>query len=351
MNKPRVVTMQHVADAVGLTRAGVSLALRKHPSIPPATQERVAAAAKKLGYRSNPLVSALMSYHLRIKSSGPHLTLAYVTSHPREDPWRGYTAYVQMFEGAQQRAVELGCRVEEFDLANERMTPARMRDVLRARGIRGLLVAPLPADRTVFPLDISDFAAVGLGFSVVEPVIMRVACDLYPLARLAVHQCAELGYRRIGLAVSGEMSLRLEHRLLAGVRQGLSETGVGEVVTPLMPAHTANFASFVHDWCRREKPDVVIFGTFDQECLRALPAEIGCVTCSVSHERSPFSGTYQNLHGIGAIAVEQLLGQLQHNATGPLDEPRAYLLRGKWIPGKTAPGPGRSRPTQIDAKI
>jgi LacI family transcriptional regulator len=351
MSKPPVVTMQHVADAVGLTRAAVSLALRRHRSIPAATQARVLEAAKKLGYRPNPLVSALMGYHLRLKSGGPHLTLAYVTSHPPEDPWRGYSAYVQMFEGASERAEQLGCRLEEFRLGDGRMTPARLRDVLRARGIPGLLVAPLPGDQTVFPLDMSDFSAVGLGFSVNHPVIMRVACDLYPLGRLAVLRCADLGYRRIGLAVSWEMSLRLEHRLLAGFRQGLFDVGLEGRVTPLLPPQTASFASFIGDWCQREKPDVVIFGTFDQSCLRALPLEIGCVVVSTENEEYAFSGTSQDLRGVGAIAVEQLLVQLQHNTTGPLPEPRDYLLRGKWVAGRSAPGPGRCRPRRLGRRV
>jgi DNA-binding LacI/PurR family transcriptional regulator len=351
MEKPRMVTMQDVADAVGLTRAAVSLALRKHPSIPARTQVRVAEAANRLGYRANPLVAALMSYHLRIRSGDPDLTLAYVTSHPPDDPWRGYSAYVQMFEGASRRAEELGCRLEEFSLSQERMSPGRMRDVLRARGIAGLLVAPLPREQTVFPLDITDFAAVGLGFSVAEPVIMRVACDLYPLARMVVERCAEIGYRRIGFAVSREMSARLEHRLLAGFRQGLADAGLEEVVAPLMPSRTATFASFVGDWCRREKPDVVIFGTFDRHCLRALPLEVGCVLSSTDEDGGAMSGAYQNLRGIGAIAVEQLLAQLQHNVTGRLDEPRDYLLRARWVAGRSAPGPGRRRPRRLSGKL
>ena len=89
MAMPRVITMQQVADAVGLTRAAVSLALRKHSSIPARTQTRVAEAAQRLGYRPNPLVSALMSYHLRIKQTSPRVTLGFLTSHPAHDPWRG----------------------------------------------------------------------------------------------------------------------------------------------------------------------------------------------------------------------------------------------------------------------
>ena len=53
--------MKHVAQAAGVSVMTVSLALRHAPSIPVATRERVLAAAEKLGYRRNPLVSVLMA--------------------------------------------------------------------------------------------------------------------------------------------------------------------------------------------------------------------------------------------------------------------------------------------------
>ncbi len=341
MAKARIVTMQQVADDVGLTRAAVSLALRGHTSIPEKTQARVREAARRLGYRTNPLVSALMSYHLQLKPGRSGLTLAFVTSHPPDDPWTRYPAYVQMFNGAKQRANELGCRLEEFALSQ--LTPTRVQGILRARGIRGVLVAPLHGNHTVFPVDISEFSAVGLGTSVVTPSIMRVASDHYQLARLAVAQCVELGYRRPGFAVSAEMSERLEHRLLAGFRQGVAEAGLTEVVPPLMSTRMVGISEFVPRWCERQKPDVVVFGTFDRDCLLKTPPEIGCVDLSVMDRNSQVSGIHQNLGRIGAIAVEQLLAQLHHNATGPIAEPQAHLLHGTWVSGQTAPGPGRRR--------
>ena len=350
MANKRFVTMQDVANLVGLTKATVSLALRHHPSIPKTTRARVAKAARKLGYRPNPLVSALMSCHMQIRDNGPRLTLAYVTSHPKTDPWRSYDAYVRMFEGAKKRATELGSTVEEFSLAEHGMTPARLRTILNARGIRGVLAGPLPGDTTLFSIDIENLAVVGLGMSVIEPAIMRVACDLYHLTRLAVHRCADLGYRRIGFAVSAEMSSRLEHRLLAGYRQGLFDLGWGEAIAPLLPPQTATFASHLREWCRRERPEVIIFGTFDEACQRAVPVEIGCVATCVMHPGSPLTGTFQNERLVGAIAIEQLLNQLYHNATGPLEEPRAYLLRGQWNAGQTAPGPNRKRPLVVHEK-
>ena len=59
--------MKHVAAAAGVSVMTVSLALRRAPSIPAATRERVVAAAEQLGYRRNPLVAALMAADLGVE--------------------------------------------------------------------------------------------------------------------------------------------------------------------------------------------------------------------------------------------------------------------------------------------
>lgn len=337
------ITMQHVADAVGLSRSAVSLALRNHPSIPPATRDRVAEAAARLGYRPNPLVAALMSQHLRLRPRRRRPTLAYVTSHPKDDPWRHYPGFVQMHDGVVRRATELGYRVEEFALARLQSNPARLIEILRARGINGIFLAPLPGSRRTLDLDIAGFVTVGLGLSVSAPVIRRVTADIFQVGRLAAQRCADLGYRRIGFAASAEMSSRLEHRMFAGYRQGLWDRGLAETVPPLLAPPTGAFSTFLPAWCRSAKPDAVLFGTFDAGCLRAVPPEIGCVNLNVDHPRSDTTGVYQNLPRIGAMAAEQLHTALQQNAAGPLDQPQTYLLDGTWVDGTTAPGAGLRR--------
>ena len=57
---PAKATLEDVALKAGVHRTTVSLALREHPRIPAATRMRIKAIAAKLGYRINPLVSALL---------------------------------------------------------------------------------------------------------------------------------------------------------------------------------------------------------------------------------------------------------------------------------------------------
>ena len=50
------VTMQDIAEKAGVTKATVSLALRKHSSISQSMQEKVAQLAEEMNYRPNPFV-------------------------------------------------------------------------------------------------------------------------------------------------------------------------------------------------------------------------------------------------------------------------------------------------------
>src|ERR1051325_9261392 len=60
-------TMQRIADAAGVSRMTVSLALRNHPRISAATRERIRQVAERLGYHPDPEVSKLMAYLRRAK--------------------------------------------------------------------------------------------------------------------------------------------------------------------------------------------------------------------------------------------------------------------------------------------
>jgi DNA-binding LacI/PurR family transcriptional regulator len=83
--------MQDVADRAGVSRAAVSLALRNHASIPLQTRARIQRLAEEMGYRKNPLVSALMTYQRNFKAAKPAgMTLAFVSRFSSGDAWRAY---------------------------------------------------------------------------------------------------------------------------------------------------------------------------------------------------------------------------------------------------------------------
>ena len=62
-NKRRT-TIKDVAKVAGVHFTTVSLALRRHPSIPEATRERIRRVAERIGYAPDPVFGALTRFHV-----------------------------------------------------------------------------------------------------------------------------------------------------------------------------------------------------------------------------------------------------------------------------------------------
>lgn len=336
--------MQEVARVSGYSRAAVSMALRGDQTIPESTRQRIQAVANRLGYRTSPLVAALMSLHRRQRAaSGATTAIAFLTSHPPENPWRRQVIYRSMFAGALARATELGYRLEEFNLQAKEMTPDRMRHILRTRQIHAVIVAPLPKRETQLAFDCSSLAVVGLGLSVQAPLLERISNNLFESAALAVERCVALGYRRIGFVVSHETSHRLGDHWLAGFRLGIEKHGAAADVPPLMTDATEELASALPAWLRAHQPDVVILGNSEEQLFVKVPLTIGAVDLSVERRDGLRAGIFQNHLLLGGIAVEHVIGKLQSGVLGPLNEANLHLVSGTWVPGASAPGRGHRR--------
>ncbi len=338
--------MQEVARASGFSRAAVSMALRGDRTIPESTRLHIQAVARKLGYRTNPMVASLMSLHRQRKSfTGAQTRIAWLASHPQSNPWRRYASFVSMFHGARSHAAEKDFALEEFDLRAPGMTAVRMREILDTRNITGVLIGPLPHEETRLDFDISNMAVAGLGMSITFPMVTRVANDHFQSASLAVAQCARLGYRRVGIVVCEEDSRRLEHRWLGGYRQAIEQYHFDQRIPPLMPMRDTELPSVLPGWLKTWKPDVVILNNNEFDIQKLIPVSTGMILLGVDRAGSALSGIWQNYELLGRMAVESIINRLYTNNFDQIQQAQLHLVSGSWEPGLTAPGPGRRRPS------
>jgi LacI family transcriptional regulator len=336
--------MKDVALAAGVSRATVSLALRNDRSIAAATRSRIYAAAEQLGYKTNPLVSALMSSIHARRLSQKHTVLAYVTTDPEVAPWRTWRMFIELQQGATKRVDELGYRLEEFPLRAPGMTPKRYVQMLKARGILGLLIAPLPHGESTIELDFNDFAVVGIDLSVAHPPIERVSNDHFQSALLAIRECQALGYNRIGFIVSRQLSERLGHRWIAACHFMQAGMPAAQRVRPLMPESTDDILAAIPTWYAQEKPDVVIMSELNPHGHYPLPPKVGMVSLSLEEPSlGRVAGIFQDNRRLGAVAVEHLVARLERCEFGPDDRGRLHMVAGRWFAGVTAKGPGIPR--------
>lgn len=338
------VSMREVAAQAGVSRSAVSLALQQHPSIPAATRARIESAAAQLGYRKNPLVAALMRSRRAPATIVPaQASLAFFTADRPNDAWRDIDTVRQLHSAASARAAQRGFRLDEFSLTKTDMRPRRLADLLKARGVHGVLVAPLPGDQSSIDFDFTDFAVVGLGPSVQNPAIDRVADDHYRSAQIAFENALALGYRRIGLALPAYASRRMGHRWWSGFLVAQQSLPQSRRLPALMPETRDELPSLLNAWIARHRLDAVIFSIRDPELLGHAPREIGLISLAVADSGGAIAGIRQNTDLIGIDAVDLLVEKAQRWETGALRSPRFQLVAGAWNGGLSAPGAGRPR--------
>jgi LacI family transcriptional regulator len=339
---PAKATLQDVATQARVHRTTVSLALRDHPRIPVETRERVKAIAARLGYRTNPLVAALMQTR-RLGRAVKDVTLAYVTNYPTRYGWRPtHHDRPDFFPGAVQRARELGYKLEDFWLAEPGMTPERFCAILAARGIHGLIIGRLPPGQNSLPLDWSRFSCVALGMTLRSPQLHHVTENHFDTVWQGMQRCLERGYRRVGFVFSeANDSPRVGDRWLgAYLRQQLNLPAKHRLPPcPAIPADEAEFSR----WFEQHRPDAII-ATHARPVLSwlkrlgcAVPRDVGLIDLE-DHPQLDCAGMRYDPATIGATAVEMLIGLMHRNEKGvPETNQHEVLLTGEWRDGTTLP--------------
>jgi DNA-binding LacI/PurR family transcriptional regulator len=337
-------TLREIARRAGVSHTTVALSLRNHPSIPPATRDRLRRLADGLGYRSNVLVSALMSQvRLKQHKSAPEIA-GFLTGGPTADEWQNHSACVGFFEGARRRAQQLGLRIEPFWLGPGGASAAATCRVLYARAIRGILISPFPVAVYNYELDWSHLICVGLGYVFNDHPLHRATHNHFRGAFVAYEQLARLGYRRIGLMLDRDQNRRVNYGWLGGYLAAQTTAG-GAALPPLLTGATPE-PRVVKQWARRARPDAVIgFGPVQHRALMrlgyAIPDDLGFVALDVEQTRiagiAEVTGIDQNLPLIGATAVDILASQLYHNEQGLPQRPVLSMIEGHWVDGRTAP--------------
>jgi LacI family transcriptional regulator len=336
------VTIRDVAARCGCSQPTVSLALSNSPRLPAATRLRVQAVARQMSYRTHPLVAAHMRSRRQRATTPSGPGLALINAQLTPDGWRHSTATVlrQMYTGAMARARERGYSPQEFWLHREGLSHARLSDILRARGISGLLVGPGSNLTLDLALEWDAFASVQLGSAHLRPTLHRVMNDHYQSAMLAVQECHRLDYRRPGLVLQSSLSASHEHRWEAGylmacrLRRELSPP-------PTLYLESMDDRAALLRWIKRHRPDVVIEATertIAQHLASAgyvAPAKIGVVTLGSPVLGGPISGAVQDGHAMGANAIDLLIGLVERNETGIPARPITQMTASVWNEGKS----------------
>ncbi len=335
------MTLRELAKIADLSPSAISLALRNSPRISAATRDRVHALAAEHGYQPDARIVDMMRHLRKPRTQRQHACFGIVSLYDRQRPWETSTHLTRIHEGMTKRAAEIGYRLEPLWLRAPGLTVRRFDEILRTRGIEGLLCFGSPHVEDEFPASLDSYAVVTVGFSI-KTKLHRVTSRPYRDTFHACERLHELGYRRIGLVLSDEEDRRTEYSH-SSAYLGWCDAILGEGASlPILRLNEIEAGPFLR-WRADHEPDAIVL-VHSPAAIAQLklvlevhgirrPEDLGVAVLSHMVEGSGFAGLQQNQLMMGAWAVELLAARIANRDFGIPAIPRVEMVESQWIDG------------------
>ena len=329
-----MITLQQIARAADCSLATVSYALRDDPRIRPETRTTVQKVAAQLGYRPNPRFAALMSHIRNSRPVAAGERIAFVWVHtPRaesaKDPF-----LQRVFLGAKARAEALGYGLEEFWTAERGMTDRRLSNVMKSRGIVGLLLSPVIHETDVtLDLEWSCFAPAVIGSARWNPELHHAGHHHYLAMRMALEKLAAAGCRRPMAILEADVNERARRAWEAAFAVfHPNRADAAALLWIGLPGDRAAVARRIKS-CR---PDAVVVSAHAiVKKLRAMNVDLSAQVPTINLHWLPTSpemgGVDQAYDMVAANAVDLVVSQLNSHELGVPTSPRMLLFPGRWV--------------------
>ena len=330
-----IVTIKDVAVAAELSLATVSYALRNDHKIPERTRMRVQAIADNLGYRPNPRIASLMAHIRGAHKRGPGEHIAFVWVHTSRQQSASDPFLRLVFEGARERAEKAGFAIDEFWTSDHGMSDRRLEQIIRARGIIGVVLSPVIANQEMITLnwDWQLFATSVIGNVTWTPELHHAGHHHFLGMRLALRELASLGYRRPAALIEHETNERAKR---AWESAFLTHHPTPGRARNLIQIIQNNVKFDAQAWLSKYRPDALIVSSmplFNALHLRSACRhfDLPAVTLYWGNNTLGLGGIDQCYDRIAAHAVDLVIAQLNSNEVGAPDLPRIMLFQGRWI--------------------
>jgi DNA-binding LacI/PurR family transcriptional regulator len=333
-------TLDTIAKKCHVSKVTVSLALRDNPRISAITRRRVHEVARELGYAPNPMVSALMANLRAARKTKFVCNLAFVTAFPTREGWKENVSFLRYWKGITERASELGYGVETHWIGDFDRSGQKISQILENRGIRGLILCPLPSFGMKLGLEWDKFSLVALGHTFNEVPIDHVSNNQFHTITRGLEEARLRGHRRMGLTMPQFVDAKVDHLWLAGL---LSWQATHPDFPKITPHISDEFdEASVIAWMKREKPDVVLANhgpvlTWVRTNGWRVPDDLSFLHLNWIPEKGEITGLNQQPEQVGAAAVELLAEQINQNRRGCPENPKTITLESVWNEGTTCP--------------
>ncbi|MDF3058430.1 MAG: hypothetical protein K0R17_2645 [Rariglobus sp.] len=262
-------------------------------------------------------------------------TLAFIW--PDADAHEVSTTYqLGRFEsGAVQRAHQLGFGMDVlyYDPGKKGQW-GRIRKILQARGIRGIVWGPvLRSSHVRLSMPLATYATAGIGEAFVYPRLPHARFDHFVGMRTALHQLKRQGCRRIGFALALSLNVRAAPIFIAS----FGMPGARGTIKSRELLYTPDFLTQdgLLAWALDARPDAILL-SHDIPELADLPRHPG-ITWPVRmaslnrlSKEPAFSGMDQRQDLIASHACDLVIEQLGRNEFGVPVHPKVVMVEGEW---------------------
>lgn len=340
-NLSKGANISDIANACGVSNMTVSRVLRNQPCVSPKTRRLVQRMAKKMGYAPDPYLSRLMT---RVRSHRHHRSeavIAVVRDNHQGDDLLDAAYHYTPLKDINEHALRYGYRAEEFRLDRKEMSPTRLRQILEARGIEGVIVSPQSSQSIGQEMDYEGLAAVTLGYGLAHPALHRASTNMTRGILQTTKELTTRGYMKIGLAVSEWIDVRADHTYTGAMLKYQHQIPQrSRVPILLFPKNNiAEYESVFRSWYLKYRPDAII--TFERYVPNWLtgglklhiPADAGLVVHDWDDRCTGFAGIDHRRQHVVDAAVDLLAAQLLRNERGVPAVARQVLIEPAWIDG------------------
>ncbi|MFT3991471.1 MAG: LacI family DNA-binding transcriptional regulator [Luteolibacter sp.] len=339
-SEPRV-TLLDIARKLGVSNATVSLALNGHPRISAATRQRVIKTAEELGYRPDPMLSALAKHRSKRRGKEAiHSEIAWISGADSRELSIGAGDISLCGETVVSIAERSGYRLERY-LINSEMGYERLDQILSARGVNGILLAPLPENGNWRNFPWEKYAVVRFGNEQLDIPGHRICPDHVENMKTAFQKIREKGYQRIGY-IAGAAALPGAELREAGYCLAQKKMDDSHWI-PVFHQQTDDDRSprrRFTEWMNQYRPDAIIseYGELEETLVEEgwAPNSLGIAYTSAKSDGER-AGVCWNLENIGKVGFQLLDTQISVGHRGSPEITQTILISGTWIEGTSLP--------------
>lgn len=326
------VTQRDVAQACGVHPSTICLALKNAPSIPLQTRRRIQLIAEELGYQPNAAARNLALLRTERKTGGS-LPIAWINQENRRDHWREDPAARIILNGARRRAEAAGYHLEELWTREPGMSPARLRQILEARGI-GSIVFPIHRrlDLALLGTAWDAFSLVGINDHRLGEWMDVVCPDYFHNTQGMLTSLQDAEFRRVGLALTGRFDAAtrgMVHSCYLRAQAHLPQPD--QLPVCFLSEDPGQWAGEFEGWVAKHRPDAVLctepFSPFAEiaegsHACRSYPGSLPPVAVESGALIDERAGE------LGAMAIDCVLEKARRFEQGTGNSSRLHLIRG-----------------------